>query len=320
MKTTLMIGVLVVGAGCAKKAEDGKPTEPTAKKEPAPKKEAAPATPSDQLVLDKAGFETPESVLYDATGDVYLVSNIAGTPADKDDNAFISRVDPDGKVDLKWIDSAKEGVELDAPKGSAIIGDVLYVADIDVVRMFDRATGAPKGDIAIEGAAFLNDVAVSGDTLWVSDTGVKFGAGGPEPTGTDAVYAIATKDGNTITKAASGKELGMPNGLAVNGERISVVTFGTGEMYELIAKDGAWTVDKRIKPPKGQLDGIVISGGKTLVSSWEGKAIYSVAADGTATEVIGGLDEPADIGFDTKRSRLLIPLFGKNTVEIRPLP
>src|SRR5262245_10177215 len=60
------------------------------------------------------GFQTPESVLYDADNDVYLVSNINGKPLDADDNGFISKVSPDGKItELKWIDGAKDNVKLD---------------------------------------------------------------------------------------------------------------------------------------------------------------------------------------------------------------
>ena len=82
------------------------------------------------LTLENVGFMTPESVLHDPDADVYLVSNIQGDPFEKDDNGFISRVSPDGVVlELRWIDGAKENVDLDAPKGMAILGDELWVAD-----------------------------------------------------------------------------------------------------------------------------------------------------------------------------------------------
>src|SRR4051812_13349001 len=40
------------------------------------------------------GVQTPESVLYDADSDVYLVSNINGAPLDADDNGYIMRISP----------------------------------------------------------------------------------------------------------------------------------------------------------------------------------------------------------------------------------
>ena len=114
-------------------------------------------------------MSTPESALHDPEADVYLVSNINGGPGDRDDNGFISRVSPDGQVlDLKWIDGADPGVTLHAPKGSAVYGDRFYVADIDVVRRFDRTSGAPLGAWAVPNAGFLNDVAVGADgTVYV---------------------------------------------------------------------------------------------------------------------------------------------------------
>ena len=142
--------------------------------------------------LAGAGFATPESVLHDTAADLYLVSNINGSPLEKDDNGFISRVSPEGQVvALKWIDGAAEGVTLNAPKGMAISGDTLYVADIDALRMFDRATGAPKGQIAVEGATFLNDLAVApAGGVYLTDSGLQAGAAGFEPSGSAAVYHV----------------------------------------------------------------------------------------------------------------------------------
>src|SRR5205807_742479 len=80
----------------------------------------------------------------------------------------------------------------DAPKGFAIVGDTLYVADITVVRRFDAKTGKQKDDIKIPGATFLNDLAADGaGGAWVSDTGMDASF---KPTGTDAIWHIG-KDG-----------------------------------------------------------------------------------------------------------------------------
>ena len=64
--------------------------------------------------IEGVGFQTPESVLYDARADVYLVSNINGNPTGVDGNGFISRVTPSGRVTVKWIDGAAPGVTLNA--------------------------------------------------------------------------------------------------------------------------------------------------------------------------------------------------------------
>ena len=67
------------------------------------------------------GLSTPESVLYDADTDSYLVSNINGAPLAKDNNGFIAELSPDGKViNSKLIEGGKKKVTLHAPKGTAL--------------------------------------------------------------------------------------------------------------------------------------------------------------------------------------------------------
>ena len=132
------------------------------------------APPDEPIVLQDVGFMTPESVLHDVVADVYLVSNINGVPFDEDDNGFISRVSPAGEVlELKWIDGGDDGVTLNAPKGLAIAGGTLFVADINTIRMFDRETGEPIGAVLVEGSTFVNDVAAGPDgTIYFTDSGL----------------------------------------------------------------------------------------------------------------------------------------------------
>lgn len=263
------------------------------------------------------GFATPESVLYDRGADIYLVSNINGAPTAADDNGFISRVRPDGTVEsLKWIDGARPDVTLNAPKGMAISGDTLYVADITSVRMFDRRTGAPTGSVTIVGSTFLNDAAAGPDgSVYVTDSGLK-----PDfsPSGTDAVYRI--DQNNALSTVAKGPQLKNPNGIAVLPDgRLVVVTFTqTGDWYKL-TRSGAIQDARRL--PAGQLDGVEVApGGALLVSSWAASAVYRVAPDGQATVIVPNVKSPADIGYDARRNRVLIPLFNDNQVQISPLP
>jgi sugar lactone lactonase YvrE len=320
--------VLAAGssAACKKKdadkAEKKDTTGSAGMAAPATDAAAAVATPDAPAAWDAKtplslteGFSTPESVLYDADADVYLVSNINGKPLDADDNGFISKVSPEGKVlEPKWIDGAKDNIKLDAPKGSAIAGGILYVSDINVVRKFDAKTGEPKGEVKIEGATFLNDVAVApGGGVYVTDSGLT-----PEfkPTGTDAIYHVAADD--KVHKIAKDKGLSGPNGvLAGDKDAVWAATFTSGELYSVDAKGKKANAQKL---PKGQLDGIVkLDGGELLVSSWEGSAIYRGKPGGEWKAVVENVQSPADIGYDTKRHRILIPVFMGNTVIIHPL-
>ncbi|MBI4542500.1 MAG: SMP-30/gluconolactonase/LRE family protein [Gemmatimonadetes bacterium] len=277
------------------------------------------AAPPDTAMSVVDSFRTPESVLYDSALDVYLVSNINGSPLAKDDNGFISRVSPAGRVELlRWIDGGSEAVTLNAPKGMAIKGDTLFVADLDELRMFDRTTGVPLGARAVRSATFLNDVAVGPDgTVYVTDSGLRAGTSGLAPSGSDAVYRFDAS-GNAVT-VIRGDSLGRPNGIVPDETGLVVVTFGSGDVYHL---DAAGRRTALPRPPAGQLDGIVrLADGSLLISSWEDSSVVRVVPPATTyTAVVRGVEAPADIGYDTRRSRILIPVFTGNRVEIRPLP
>jgi hypothetical protein len=253
----------------------------------------------------------PESVLYDADQDVYLVSNLNGGLQTADNNGFITRIDPRTmNVQLKWIESGRGGVRLDAPKGMGLVGDTLYVSDIHAVRMFDRRTGRPTGEIHLPGATLINDIASDGKSVYVSDTGLRVGPGSTFlETGTDAIWKIT---GKRAEKIASGKELEHPNGLAVVDGDVWAVTFGHAELYSL--HEGV--KKRRAALPDGLLDGVVpLADGSLLVSSWLGEGIYRGRPGKDFVPILTGIDAPADIGYDTRRRLLLIPHANQVTIH-----
>ncbi len=263
------------------------------------------------------GLATPESVLYDPQSDTYLVSNINGAPLDRDNNGYLTELSPDGTVlKAKFIEGGRSKVKLNAPKGSALLDGVLYVADIDTLRAFDRKTGAPKGEVRIAGATFLNDVAAGPDgKLYVSDSALnaKF-----EPTGTDAVWVVTPGKKLTAKALVKSKDLHGPNGLLVTADAVYFVTFGANELhrYDLSgAKVGEVT-----QLPNGGLDGLVAVGDELLISSWGEKALFRGKPGGPFKKVQGELEAPADVGFDSKRRRVLVPRFMAHTVEVWDLP
>lgn len=277
------------------------------------------AADAEGIVISNVGFMTPESVLADTVADVYLVSNINGSPTDEDNNGFISRVTPDGQVEnLKWIDGESPFINLNAPKGMAIRGDSLFVADINCVRIFHRVSGESEGRICVEGATFLNDVAIGPEgSLFVTDSGLRAGAGGFESTGTDAVYRLALEEGRRHTSIARSAQLGAPNGIAVGSRGIFVVTFNAGDISAYTAAGEKTQV---MPPSNRQLDGIVLlPGGGFLFSSWTDSAVYRVDSQ-RRVQKIATVPSPADIGFDPKRNRVLIPVFLQNEVRIVDLP
>lgn len=274
------------------------------------------AAADEGIIVANVGFMVPESIVMDTIDDVYLVSNINGSPTGEDGNGFISRLTPDGQVEeLKWIDGEDPLVTLNAPKGMALRGDSLFVADIDCIRVFHRVSGKQQQGTCIEGSTFLNGMAVGPEgSLFVTDTGMREG----QPTGTDAVYRLPLQEGRQAATLAQSADLGGPNGIAVGSRGIMVVTFRSGELFQLTAAG-----DKTPVMPASplELDGIVYTpDGGLLFSSWADSAIYQINSSGQFGKVITGVPSPADIAFDASRNRVLIPLFLEDRVVFRDLP
>jgi sugar lactone lactonase YvrE len=272
------------------------------------------------IVMKNIGLQTPECALWDEDQDVYFVSNINGDATAADKNGFISMISPDGKVvELKFIDGSRKGSDLNAPKGMAIAGPILYVADLDVIRKFDRKTGKPKGKIAIKNAVFLNALTVSpdGKNLYVSDSAVKISEGTFTGTGGDAIFEINIKKGS-VKPLIQDKTLRWPNGVSADESGIWVVSLGANELSHVNYKGELGSVTKL---PKGSLDGIVrLADGSFLISSWDGSAVYRGLPGGEFTAVVSDVKSPAAIGFDAKRHALLIPSFLASAFEIQALP
>ena len=295
----LLPAVLLLVAGCAKKDA------------PVPEA-AAPAAPAK--VTETAGFLTPESVLWDAEQQVWFVSNINGSPVAKDGNGFISRLMADGMVDsLNFVLGGRGGVTLHAPKGMALVGDTLWVTDIDAIRGFNRKTGALVASVELgEQARFLNDAVTGPDgTVYITDTGVGMDAQGnfihPGP---DRIFALK---GRTATVAAEGEWLERPNGIAWDGanNRYLLVPFGGNALMGWAP--GAAKGDSLAAGP-GMQDGVEILNGQTLVTSWADSSVFVMEPAGPR-KLITGVNSPADIGVDQVRGLVAIPLFLENRVE-----
>ena len=95
-------------------------------------------------------LQTPYSFVSSQSGKEYFISSVNGEPEAADNNGFITKLDANGKlVHLKFIEGGTAGVTLHAPKGMALIGQTLYVADLDHLRAFDITNGKSIATISM---------------------------------------------------------------------------------------------------------------------------------------------------------------------------
>ena len=263
------------------------------------------------------GFYGPESARYSPDQDAFFVSVMNGPGSDKDNNGYIVQLDAGNLGNGKLlVVGGKNGITLNGPKGLAIHGDTLWVADIDVVRAFNRFSGKPLGEIDLsgKGAVLLNDIAVGPDgTIYVTDTGIIMSQIGVIYKGGDKVFSIGPN--RAVSIVAHGNVLGRPNGVTWDPtmKRWVVVSFDTwhSEVYALDASNSTRTV---LATGKGRFDGIeALPDGRFLVSCWQDSSIH-VFGKGTDKQLVRNVPSPADIGIDTKRNRIAIPT-GNNRVE-----
>ncbi len=228
---------------------------------------AAPAaTPRLEPLWVATDFSAPEGVAAAPSGG-YFISNVVGDATDKDGEGWISVLSDKGEI----VES-QFAAGLDAPKGMAVLNGILYVADIDQVRLFDAATGEARGEIAVDGAAFLNDATVWQDTIYVSDS---------------RMDRISRLDGDAATTWLEGEALDGVNGLLGAGESLLVSTMTTGTLYKADS-DKTLTV---IAEGMIDADGIgIVEGGGWLVSAWRGD-IYAVSPDGKVTRLLDSRED-----------------------------
>ncbi len=238
-----------------------------------------------------ATLKTPESVLFDAAGGVLYVANIDGKePWTKDGAGSIGKVGLDGKViAAEWVKG------LEAPKGMALHGGKLYVADIDRMVVIDVAKGVIAQTIAVPGSQRLNDVTVDkSGVVYVSDMqGLK-------------IYAI--KNGQPSVFLEGFKR---PNGVLSHGDNFYVLDSGALLKF---GKDKQRTTV--VEGMDASTDGVEhVQGDEFIVSCWAG-AVYHIKG-GVKTQLLDTREQKvnsADIGYDAKNRIVYVPTFFINTV------
>lgn len=268
------------------------------------------------LAATAPGMRVPESARYDADLDVFFVSNVDGNPSQKDGKGFIAVVPAESLSVVRILaEGGKAGVTLNAPKGMALLGDTLWVTDIDAVRGFNRRTGVLVAsiDLSAQGATFLNDIATGPQgALYVTDTGIRFEPDGSmtQP-GPARIFRITQR---TVTELVRGDSLHNVNGITwqdTTGVWL-LAPFGSPDVLTWVEGD---SLPKPLARGPGQYDGIeALRDGRILVSSWADSSVHLIT-HGSMTTLIANVSAPADIGYDTKRGIVAVPRFNDGKVE-----
>ncbi len=239
-----------------------------------------------QTAWATSDLQQPESVVVDAERSQIIISNIAGAPNEANGTGFLSAASLNGEItNLHWADG------MNAPKGMAIMGGQLFVADINLVHIVDMANGKIVQSLDAEGAVFLNDVTASGDTVWISDM---------------MTHTIWQFTGGALTKFLQTPDLNHPNGLLFDGNRLVVGTWGPGMKpdFSTEAPGSLIAIDlksKAISPIAGgeaigNLDGVVRIGDALVVNDWITGKVFALKPGEKAKEVAQYAQGLADIG------------------------
>ena len=201
------------------------------------------------------GFSSPESTIVNKS-DLY-VSNVGKElkPTLKDGDGFISKLDVNGKIkELHFIDG------LDAPKGMGIVGNTLFVADINTLRGFDLQTKKEVFNVVFEGVNFLNDITVKdSNTLFIGASD------------TSAIYEvnISNKSYKKLMDFTVTNGLFYEDGIlyaAQLGSTTQNMFDGKGKLYKIDLKDNNKLT--QLGTFEGVLDGVTKVGNKVYVSDW----------------------------------------------------
>ena len=240
-------------------------------------------------------LKVPESVTYDQQRNILYVSNINGKPLDMDGNGFISKVRLDGSIEsLEWVKN------LNAPKGSALFGNTLYVTDIDRVVVINVETGEIIAEHPDPQAIFLNDVVVDQEgKVYISDY-----------SGKNSIIYQLNQDKLEIW--VRGSEIDKPNGLYISGNELLVGNSGDGKIKAIHLEK---KTIRTVSIVGSGIDGLKMDGeGNFIVSDWAGKTSW-ITKEGQLIELINTTQQKinaADLEFIIEKNLIIIPTFFDN--------
>jgi sugar lactone lactonase YvrE len=293
----MLLPVLVIAAACA---PDGNANEEVV---PAPSSQST-VLDSTQLTATTVGLDRPEAVRWDPEQRVWFVANFGpGRSDERDGDGYISRLDPDVGIDSLRFMRGTEAAALHMPRGMFIVGDTLWVADVDGIHGFDRTTGRHLAfvDFRAHEPGFLNDLAAGPDgVLYVTDTG------------RSRVYRVA---GASATPEIAAEDLPIaPNGITWDAARgaFLLAPWGDGNVIHALTPNGV--VEPVVTVDAGRFDGIELVRGGLLLATQTDSSLWLVE-NGQPRRVVRTRGAPADIAYDPVAGVVAVPYIALDRVD-----
>ena len=267
-------------------------------------------------------LQSPYSFVHDPLDKGYFISSVNGEAENADNNGFITKLDPNGKLlNLKFIQGGKDDVTLHAPKGMAVVEHVLYVADLDTLRGFDTATGKPVLTLTIRSStasqserpqASLSDVTFDGKGhLYCSDQKA------------NTIYRVDPA-AQTFSVLVTDRALAGPSGLVVHPKsgQIIAVSWDKGKISE-ISPDGVVTelfsngfFSNRFQNLRGvDFD----RWGNMYVSDFTTGKVWRMSWDKRFQVIAEFLPSPGDLSIDRANNLILVPFELAHAAEMNGL-
>jgi hypothetical protein len=267
-------------------------------------------------------LQSPYSFVNDPVEKGYFISSVNGEAEVADNNGFITKLDPQGKLlNLKFIQGGKGDVTLHAPKGMAVVERVLYVADLDTLRGFDTTTGKPVLALTLRSLApapsglpqaLLNDVTFDGKGhLYCSDQKA------------NTIYRVDLAS-RTFSVLVTDPALAGPSGLVVHPKsgQIIAVSWDKGKISE-ISPEGVVTelfsngfFSSRFQNLRGvDFD----RWGNMYVSDFTTGKVWRMSWDKRFQVIAEFLPSPGDLSIDRANNLILVPYELAHAAEMNGL-
>ncbi|MCH9049134.1 MAG: SMP-30/gluconolactonase/LRE family protein [Proteobacteria bacterium] len=298
--STLLIFTFLILSACSDDAQTPQVITAETAENNSPEK----GTAKLELLWEAQGFNNPESVIYHESSNTLFVSNVNGSPVEKDGNGYISKILLDGTIlKMQWV------IGLNAPKGLAIHDNTLYVSDIDTLVAIDIPSGTITNTYKVDDAKFLNDVTASNQgEIFVSDMLL------------NRIYRLSNDQFNLWLEST---ELENPNGLHAEGDHLILGAWGVitdgfateipGHLKSISLQDKSIT--SLGGDPIGNLDGVESDGNNGYyVTDWMAGKLFQINTNGEATLLLELEQGMADHEVLLEQKLILLPMMKNDKV------